>query len=77
MMYLEVLISIDQVVNTLCGGYADETISARAWRLKDKNSGWAAMRILIDTLFFFQFKHCYNAYLSEMDRKQEPAEYRR
>ncbi len=27
-----VLIALDQLVNTLCGGWPDETVSSRAWR---------------------------------------------
>ena len=34
------LIAVDQLGNTLIGGKADETISARAWRLKDKELRW-------------------------------------
>lgn len=30
--YFQVLVALDQLVNTLAGGYADETISSRAYR---------------------------------------------
>lgn len=72
------LIAIDQVLNTLiwlkCDGfgYADETISARSWRLRDKTSFYK----LINSLFFWQNNHCRGAYNAEMQRKHMPNHYR-
>ena len=65
------LIALDQVVNTICGGYADETLSCRAYRhyLKGEHK-W--VKVLIDCLFFFDKDHCYNSYLSEQERLQLP-----
>jgi len=65
----QVLIALSQLGNTLTGGMADETISARAWR----ESHW--MRHVIDTLFFFDPQHCYQSYLAECLRKQLPSHY--
>lgn len=65
------LIAFDQLINTLFGGWADETLSARMYR--EKRYGWTAF---IDMLFFWQENHCYSAYMSEMERKQLPKEYR-
>jgi hypothetical protein len=74
MNYLEqVLIAFDQLLNAMGGGMADETLSARAYRLSVKGNAWPA--ILIDGLFFWQDEHCYNAYLSELNRKHLPPEY--
>ena len=67
---LNILISFDQLVNVLFLGQPDETISSRAWRCKDANSFWKAMRKFIDLLFFFQPQHCFKAYLAEINRKQ-------
>ena len=67
---LNILISFDQLVNVLFLGQPDETISSRAWRCKDANSFWKVMHSLINKLFFFQKEHCFNAYLSELNRKQ-------
>lgn len=64
----QILIAVDQLLNTLLGGWADETLSARAWR-----GGWHRP---IDTIFFWQRQHCYNSYLSERNRAQMPPEYR-
>lgn len=71
-------IAIDQVFNTLVYfksdgfGYADETLSARAWRLRHKSNAYK----WIDGLFFWQKEHCRASYQSELLRKQLPSEYR-
>jgi len=67
----QVLIAIDQLANTLAGGWADETLSARCWREKRA----FAVRI-IDALFFLEPDHCENAWIAERLRKQLPKEYR-
>lgn len=74
--FKQIAIAIDQLINTLVGGMADETVSARAWRLKDSSRRWRYARVFIDALFFWQSEHCYNSYLSEVERKQLPSEYR-
>ena len=70
----QILVAIDQFVNTLMGGMADETLSARAWRnhLRGRRS-WPVK--IIDALFFWQKDHCREAYESEVERKQLPAGY--
>lgn len=68
------LIAIDQLVNTLLGGYADETLSSRAYRAEAKGRIMGRiMRPTIDAIFFFDKDHCYNAYISELNRKQYPS----
>lgn len=68
------LIAIDQLVNTLLGGYADETLSSRAYRTEVKGRIMGKiMRPVIDFIFFFDKDHCYNAYVSELNRKQYPS----
>lgn len=66
----QIAIAIDQLANTLLGGMADETLSARAHRT---GSVWEPV---IDALFFWQADHCQDAYISEKERKQLPSEYR-
>ena len=67
------LIAFDQGLNTLLGGYPDETLSSRAYRLEQKGKLFGRLfRPLIDLLFFWQDEHCYEAYLSELNRKQFP-----
>jgi len=74
----QLLIAIDQLANTVTWikgdgfGYADETLSARAWRLRAQSNAWRR----IDRLFFFDPDHCRTSYESELMRKHLPAEYR-
>ena len=72
----EIPIAIDQLINTLFGGWADETISSVAWRKRHEGKGWAILRRVIDTLFFWQTNHCRTAYESEKKRRQLPPELR-
>lgn len=75
---IQVLIALDQCVNALIpGGWADETLSSRAYRMRLKGHkywGWTASAI--DMLFFWQKGHCEQAYLDEMGRRQSPPEQR-
>lgn len=72
----QILIAIDQLVNTIFGGWADETISCRAYRMQEKNRKFAKLRKLIDLLFFWQKEHCRTAYESELQRRHLPPELR-
>ncbi len=72
----QILIAVDQLVNTVFGGWADETISSRAWRKRGDGKGWEMLRRVIDAIFFWQKDHCESAYLSEMNRLQLPPELR-
>lgn len=72
----QIPIAVDQLVNTLFGGWADETISSVAWRKRDDGYGWRFLRCLIDCIFFWQEDHCKTAYQSEQERKQLPEELR-
>lgn len=72
----QVAIALDQLVNTLLGGWADETLSARSYRLSDDSLRWLIVMKCIDLLFFFDPQHCYTSYLSEKDRRHLPVEYR-
>lgn len=70
-------IAFDQWLNaTFFAGYADETLSARCWRERKTSKFWRGLRLVVDLLFIAQARHCYQAYLSEVDRKQLPPEYR-
>ena len=50
----QIPIAIDQLINTLFGGWADETISSVAWRKRHEGKGWGLLRKMIDSLFFWQ-----------------------
>ncbi|GLT20777.1 hypothetical protein GCM10007933_02290 [Zoogloea oryzae] len=70
----QVAIGIDQLGNTLAGGYADETISARCWRLRGTSRRWRMAWRVVDAIF--GAGHCCGAYESERLRSQSPPEYR-
>jgi hypothetical protein len=72
---MQILIGIDQLINTICGGYADETISARIYRKRHDDRLWMWLHAIVDGLFFWQPNHCKSSYQSEQNRKQLPAEY--
>lgn len=75
---LQFLIALDQVLNVLCGGMADETLSARAHRMREKGQrywGWTADAI--DLLFFWQAGHCRLSHEAEVARRQLPEVYRK
>lgn len=71
------LIALDQLVNTLVWikddgfGNADETLSARAYRLRSRSNA----HIWIDRLFWFEPDHCYDSFKSEILKRHLPNEY--
>ena len=74
-------VAIDQLVNALCGGWPDETISSRAFRWsRDGVRQWP--RRMIDALFFWDRdkatgqRHCELSYISDKDRLQLAPEFR-
>lgn len=71
------LIALDQLLNALCGGWPDETISSRAWRweLSGRRS-WP--RKLIDglALILGDRDHCRESFESERLGRQLPPELR-
>ena len=70
----QILVAIDQLINTLIGGFADETLSSRAHRRRLRGKGGVAW--VIDHIFFWQNEHCKTAYESELERAQLPVEFR-
>jgi hypothetical protein len=72
-----VAIAFDQLLNTLLGSTPDETLSARAWRLRLVSPTWKIAQVVIDALFFWQDQHCKASYFSEWERNQLPSEYRK
>lgn len=71
------LIALDQLLNTLIWlkgdgfGYADESLSARAWRLRDRSKAWRR----IDAIFFWDPEHCKSSYEAELLRRHLPTTY--
>ena len=80
----QLFIAADQLLNALIPpidgtvSWADETLSARAYRAhRDGKILGRLFMPLIDLLFFWQgHGHCKNAYVKEFERKNYPDEYR-
>lgn len=71
----QVIIAFDQLLNALCGGWADETFSSRCWRWEQSGKrSWP--RKFIDLLFWWEADHCRESYESERLRLQMPPELR-
>lgn len=75
------VIAIDQALSCLVctafkeTGYADESLSSRAYRWHmDGVRKWP--NLLIDRLFFWEEQHCFQSYQSEREGKQLPPELR-
>ena len=74
---MQVLIALDQLLNALLFGYADETLSSRAYRAdRDGKVFGRIFRPFIDTLFFWQPRHCFQSYLAEVQRRQYSRNFR-
>lgn len=74
---MQVLIALDQLLNALLFGFADETLSSRAYRAdRDGKAFGQFFRPCIDTIFFWQDRHCYQSYLAEVQRRQLSRNFR-
>ena len=60
---VNILLSLDQLLNTLLLGHPDETLSSRLGRAMGKERYvWVKwLRVFVDTLFFFDKDHCKNS----------------
>ena len=74
---LFVLIALDQLLNTILGGYPDETLSASAWTGEQQGKLLPRLfRPLIDLLAYpFERDHCRKAAESESLGLQLPNTY--
>lgn len=77
MSLLQTALAFDQLLNTLLGATPDETLSARAYRLRLVSTPWHIAQVVIDALFFWQTEHCKQSYFAEWERSQLPGEYRK
>jgi hypothetical protein len=60
-------------VTFLLGTNANESISGRSWRLRDR-MGWSQARFVIDLLFYpFQKYHCQTAHENDLARAKKLA----
>lgn len=66
-----VAVAFDQLGNAICGGYPDETISSRCYRLSSCHWYAHAGRMVLDLVFLpWGKEHCKGAYESELKRSQ-------
>lgn len=75
----QVVVALDQLGSALTGGWADETISSRLYRLDEQGSSRArALRMAVDSVasWFGQDRHCFRSYQAERIRAQLPPEMR-
>lgn len=71
------LIAVDQLINTVLNGWADETLSARAYRNSAKQkSKWQRVERVINAIFFWEPDHCKASYRMELERRHLPVGYR-
>jgi hypothetical protein len=70
-----VALALDQLVNALLGGYADESLSARAYRRRSEGL-WGLLVMVLDWMFFWHTSHCESAYRAEKLGRHLPPEYR-
>lgn len=80
---MQTLIALDQALNTLVWakgegfGMADETLSARMWRLRERPA-WGSAVVIVDAVaaVLGDPEHCYTSWLGEFERHQLPESYR-
>jgi hypothetical protein len=72
----QVFIGVDQLVNTLLGGSADETMSSRCYRLNHIRA-YYTLETCVNALFYvFQGPdHCEHAYEKEILGRQLPTKF--
>lgn len=68
-----ILVALTQFLNTLLGGYPDESTSSRLWRGYLQGNHFAALAAaFVDVLFFWEKDHCRKSYEAERSRYQLP-----
>lgn len=73
----KILIAVDQLFNTLLGGWPDETLSSRAYRLAIDGTTWPMRCIDAVARIFGDVNHCEHSFDSERLGRQLPPELRR
>lgn len=71
------LLALDYLANTLIGGWHDEWISTRAWRMQGQSKVWALARRAIDAVARLcgQPQHCFWSAVSDnLQRAIPPAQ---
>lgn len=73
----QLLLALDQGVNSLLLGYAEETISARCYRMQSRSRFWRRMLRIVDRIFArWERDHCLKSWQSEQRGTQLPPDYR-
>lgn len=71
------LVALDQLANALLCGSPDETLSSRAFRAdRDGKVFGRIFRPVIDTIFCWEHRHCFSAYMAEINRRQLSENFR-
>jgi len=71
--WLNLLISVDQLFNTIAGGNPDCTISSRIWYSANILKQFTWLRDIVDFTFKpLEVNHCENSYLSDNDTDTNP-----
>jgi hypothetical protein len=60
--------AISQAINALAGGHPDESLSARAHYDQHTSRLWPAVRVISDTLYFWEPLHCARAARADLSR---------
>lgn len=76
--FARVLLALDYLLNTMLGGWHDEWVSTRAWRLRNQSRVWGFMRAAIDGVARAcgQKNHCFWSYVSDQMHRALPPERR-
>ena len=64
-----ILYSLDQLLNTILLGNADETLSSRLYRNRYNGWQWGFGHWLVNKLFFWQDVHCKGSFRNEFNRR--------
>jgi hypothetical protein len=75
--FWRIFVGLTQLLNTVLGGWPDESVSSRVWRLEQQGNAaarWA--RRSVDAAFFWQTEHCATAYQLERSRYRLPPIFR-
>lgn len=68
-MVYNLLISLDQLANTLIGGNPDVTISSHLWSMQNQSKPWKRLRLVVDYTFSpIEKHHCELSNYADADK---------
>lgn len=64
---------LSQLLNVavLLGHNPNESVSGRAHRMQRVGWQWAMLRSIINYIFIWQFDHCRNSYMADLERARK------